>query len=92
MAEQGKVIRLMVPLKKDVKATLADAIAALRDKGDDVEEFQSLYDKGTGTDTQTLKKKLQLIHAGRLRSEKGFQHTELENWSAPKTPRALSVG
>ena len=84
MKEQRKVIRLVEPVKKDVKATLADAIAVLKENGDDVEKFQSLYDEGTGKDTLTLKKELKLVLAARLRSEKDFQDTELENWSVPR--------
>jgi hypothetical protein len=84
MTTQGKVIRLTGPFKKDVKATLSAAIEALEQNAIDVSKLQLLFSANTGAATKDLRKKLQLILANELRSQKGFQDSELEKWSVPR--------
>jgi hypothetical protein len=82
MTRQGKTIRVTGPYKRDVNATLSDAIDALKDKGVDVQSCRHLFT--TSKNMSVLKKKLQSILADELRSERGFQDSELEKWSVPR--------
>jgi hypothetical protein len=84
MTKHGKVIRLTGPFKKDVKSTLFAAIDALKKDGINVDKLISLYSKNTGAATKDLRKELQKMLANELRSQKGFQDSELEKWSVPR--------